>query len=126
MIYVHVSAINHRNAIFVLVLIKTSMSMECRPAILALLLTSWNVMSLSSHEFSWHMLDRIAISVAYAIMAECLCIMSFNTISWMLIFPGIFIWVSLLFYRFFLQEKDINTGVSVGEVEWEGYDSVST
>ena len=81
------------------------------PCVLALLLTSWNVLS-SSSDITSHSTDRVAISIAFAIIVECLFILSLPILAWAFVLPGIIFLGGLGIYRVFLGVKDINMDLS--------------
>jgi uncharacterized membrane protein len=75
--------------------------------ILLLFLTTWNI--LSSDKTS-HSSDRVAISLAYSIIIECLIILSLPFLAWCFTLPGIIALLFLGVYRVFFGVKDITFG----------------
>ena len=53
------------------------------------------------------MSDRVAVSIAFAIVIECLFILSFSMLAWIVITPGIILLGMLGCYRAFLGVKEM-------------------
>lgn len=83
--------------------------MHHTPCILALCLACWNFSEyMQCQEPDARMADRVAINVAFAIVIECLYFLSWHIIAWILITPGAFFLIALVFYRLFLGVKDMH------------------
>lgn len=83
------------------------------PSVLALLLTSWNLSECTTYGgINSITSDRVAVSIAFAIVIECLFILSLSMLAWIIITPGIILLVILSCYRAFLGVKDMQISPS--------------
>lgn len=82
------------------------------PCVLVLFLTTWNILS-SSSDVTSHSSDRVAVSLAFSIIIECLIILSLPSLAWALTLPGITVLVFLCIYRAFFGIKDMNNGLFI-------------
>jgi hypothetical protein len=79
---------------------------------LGLMLSAWNMASISSDATS-HTTDRAAVSMTFAIIAECLSMLSLQPLAWALVLPGIGSLMFMCLYRAFLHVKDNKTALSI-------------
>lgn len=77
------------------------------PTILALILVSWNISECTKSNINTTTTDRVAVNIAFTIIIECLFLLSFSILAWMIIAPGILALIFLSCYRAFLGVKDM-------------------
>ena len=80
------------------------------PSILALILVSWNISECtkSPDGVNTTTSDRVAVSIAFALIIECLFLLSYSILAWLIISPGILALIVLSCYRAFLGVKDMH------------------
>ena len=82
------------------------------PCILSLILASNNL----SGQIDKHTSDRVVVSIAFAIVIECLVRLSLSYLAWGLVIPGILLLILLEGYRAFLGVKEIQTTSSTPDL----------
>ena len=83
------------------------------PFLLAICLVIWNFGTYVSDPTD-HFSDRLAITVAFALLIECFAMLTFSLLAWILVSPGIAILVSWILYRLVSEVKSIKMGFSSG------------